>query len=149
MFVKLFFGDVVAEAGGADDTRTPGPAAEPTAPEGAGTNGTGLDDCAPEAPSPYPVPDMSDVQLVEVLRALADPIRLDIVRRIADGAAHPKTSDVWAFDVQKSTLSHHFKTLREAGLTRTIVNGRQHDIQLRRSELDERFPGLIDSLLKG
>jgi DNA-binding transcriptional ArsR family regulator len=97
----------------------------------------------------YPSPDMADVQLVDVLRALADPIRLEIVRHLADGTAHPKTSDLWPFDVQKSTLSHHFKTLRESGLTRTIVNGRQHDIQLRKAELDVRFPGLIDSVLRG
>ncbi|HWD62195.1 MAG TPA: ArsR family transcriptional regulator [Humibacter sp.] len=95
----------------------------------------------------YPVPDMADVQLIDVLRAVADPIRLEIVRRIADGKPQPKSRDTWGFDVQKSTLSHHFKTLREAGLIRWLVNGRQHDIQLRRPELDERFPGLIDSLL--
>jgi DNA-binding transcriptional ArsR family regulator len=95
----------------------------------------------------YPSPDMADVQLVSVLSALADPIRLDIVRALADGLPHPKTADVWHFDVQKSTLSHHFRILREAGLTRTIVDGRSHAIQLRRPELDERFPGLIASLV--
>jgi len=95
----------------------------------------------------YPSPDMADVQLVTVLSALADPIRLDIVRALADGQPHPKTADVWHFDVQKSTLSHHFRILREAGLTRTIVEGRSHAIQLRRAELDERFPGLVASLL--
>lgn len=96
----------------------------------------------------YPSPDMADVQLVTVLSALADPIRLDIVRALADGHAHPKTAEVWNFDVQKSTLSHHFRILREAGLTRTIVEGRSHAIQLRRAELEERFPGLIASLLQ-
>ena len=95
----------------------------------------------------YPSPPIEDVQLVDVLRALADPIRLEVVRRLADGEPRPKTVQLWDFDVQKSTLSHHFKTLREAGLTRTIVNGRQHDILLRRAELDERFPGLIASVL--
>jgi DNA-binding transcriptional ArsR family regulator len=101
----------------------------------------------PSDPIAYPVPDLVDVQLVDVLRALADPIRLEVVRRLADGEPRPKTVQLWNFDVQKSTLSHHFKTLREAGLTRTIVNGRQHDILLRRAELDERFPGLIESVL--
>jgi DNA-binding transcriptional ArsR family regulator len=112
MLVKLFFGESMSEDAGAAD---------------------------PSDPVAYPVPDMADVQLVDVLRALADPIRLEVVR--------PKTVQLWDFDVQKSTLSHHFKTLREAGLTRTIVNGRQHDILLRRAELDERFPGLIASVL--
>ncbi|MCS5733700.1 ArsR/SmtB family transcription factor [Herbiconiux daphne] len=97
----------------------------------------------------YPVPDMNDVELVEVLRALADPIRLDIVKVLADGEPHPKSATDWGFDVQKSTLAHHFKTLRESGITRTIVDGRTHAIQLRRVELDDRFPGLIAALTAG
>lgn len=95
----------------------------------------------------YPSPPMDEVELVDVLRALADPVRLQMVRVIADGEAHPKGVTDWGLDVQKSTMAHHFKTLREAGLTNTIVNGRAHDIQLRRAELDERFPGLIAALL--
>ncbi|MHA7984258.1 ArsR/SmtB family transcription factor [Rathayibacter sp. CAU 1779] len=95
----------------------------------------------------YPVPDLADVQLVDVLRALGDPIRLEIVRRLADGTPRPKSEVVGEFSVQKSTLSHHFKTLRESGLTKWAVNGRTHEIELRRAELDERFPGLIESLL--
>jgi DNA-binding transcriptional ArsR family regulator len=94
----------------------------------------------------YPTPDLADVELVDLLQAVADPIRLRIVRVLVDGDPHPKTADIWGFDVQKSTLSHHFKILREAGLTRTFVDGRTHAIQLRRAELDERFPGLIDAL---
>jgi DNA-binding transcriptional ArsR family regulator len=103
---------------------------------------------APSA-DPYPTPDVEEIELVGVLRALADPARLAIVQVLADGEPHAKTADVWGLGLQKSTLSHHFKTLREAGLTRTIVNGRTHAIQLRRTELDVRFPGLIDSVLRG
>ena len=97
----------------------------------------------------YPVPSMEDVTLVEVLRAVSDPIRLRIVQVLADGVEHPKTTDIWGFDVQKSTMAHHFKTLREAGLTRTIVQGRTHAIQLRREELDATFPGLVAALVAG
>lgn len=97
----------------------------------------------------YPVPDLADVELVDVLRALADPIRLDIVRRLADGEPRPKSEVAAVADVQKSTMSHHFKTLRESGLTKWTVSGRTHLIVLRRAELDARFPGLIDSLLEG
>ena len=43
-------------------------------------------------------------------------------------------------------MTHHFRTLREAGLTRTVVAGRTHTVELRRDELDARFPGLIDAL---
>jgi DNA-binding transcriptional ArsR family regulator len=90
---------------------------------------------------------MSEVQLVDILRAVADPIRLEIVRVLADGEPHSKPGDEWGFDVHKSTLSHHFKALREGGLTLTFVSGRTHAIQLRRRELDEKFPGLIDALV--
>jgi DNA-binding transcriptional ArsR family regulator len=95
----------------------------------------------------YPAPDMADVQLVDVLQALADPTRLEIVRLLADGSPHPKSAGEWDFGMQKSALAYHFKALREAGITLTIVNGRTHDIQLRRDELDARFPGLIDALI--
>jgi DNA-binding transcriptional ArsR family regulator len=90
---------------------------------------------------------MDTVELVDVLKALADPTRLQLVRLLADGNPHPKTPTVWNFDMQKSALAYHFKLLRETGITNTIVNGRSHDIQLRRAELDARFPGLIDALI--
>jgi DNA-binding transcriptional ArsR family regulator len=69
-----------------------------------------------------------------------------MVAVLADGEPHAKTRDDWGVDVTKSTLSHHFKILREAGLTRTLVEGRMHYIQLRRVELDEKFPGLVEAL---
>lgn len=97
----------------------------------------------------YPVPEMDQVELVDVMRALADPTRLEILRVLADGEPHAKSAAEWGFDVQKSTLSHHFKAMREAGLTRTIVDGRTHAIQLRRTELDARFPGLVEALVAG
>ncbi len=95
----------------------------------------------------YPSPDMAEVELVDVLKALGDPVRLQIVGKLADGLPHPKTVDGWGLDLTKSTMSHHFRTLRESGLTRTIVHGRTHAIQLRRVELDEKFPGLIEAVL--
>ena len=98
---------------------------------------------------PFPVPDMADVSLVDIMRALSDPTRLRIVQVLADGNEHPKTTDIWGFEVQKSTMAHHWKTLREAGLTRTLVDGRTHSIQLRRAELDAKFPGLIAALAAG
>lgn len=94
----------------------------------------------------YPSPEMKDVELVDVLHALADPTRLRIVRILADGTAHPKTAADWG-DLQKSAMAYHFKALREAGITNTIVEGRSHHIQLRRTELDAKFPGLVAALL--
>ncbi|MFD6531155.1 ArsR family transcriptional regulator [Streptomyces sp. NPDC060184] len=49
----------------------------------------------------------------------------------------------------ESTLSHHLKTLREAGLVRNVPQGRQRSLTLRRDDLDARFPGLLDAVLQG
>ena len=91
---------------------------------------------------------MESVELVDVLKALADPIRLRIIQELTDGDPHAKAdvTQSCGFEVQKTTLSHHYKELREAGITRTVVTGRTHAIQLRRAELDAKFPGLIDAL---
>lgn len=97
--------------------------------------------------SDYPVPEMADVELVDVMRALADPTRLQIVQLLADGEPRPKNVELWPVELTKATMSHHFKILRETGLTRTIVQGRTHAIQLRRTELDERFPGLVAAVV--
>ncbi len=96
----------------------------------------------------YPVPDTADVDLVHVFKALADPIRLQIVLALADGEPKPKSSEEWGFAVHKTTLTHHFRILRESGLTVYLVHGRTHSIQLRRDELNLRFPGLIDSVVR-
>jgi DNA-binding transcriptional ArsR family regulator len=95
----------------------------------------------------YPSPDTEDIDLVEVLRALGDPVRIEIVRRLRDGERHCKSDEDWDLGVQKSTLSHHIRTLREAGVTETIPDGRVHWIRLRRNDLDSRFPGLLAGVL--
>ena len=95
----------------------------------------------------YPSPDIDDVDLMGVLKALADPTRLEIVRALSDGEPHPKADLNVDFDCTKATMAHHFKTLRESGVTRTTVTGRNHDLQLRRVELEQKFPGLIRSVI--
>ena len=50
--------------------------------------------------------------------------------------------------LSKATLSHHFRVLREAGVTRARVDGLQNFISLRRDDLDARFPGLLDAILR-
>lgn len=98
--------------------------------------------------SDFPSRDMAEVELVDVLRALADPARLQIVRRLGDGQPCAKAPEVWEdLNLSKSTMSHHFRTLRESGVTRTVVHGRTHTVQLRKEELAEKFPGLIESIL--
>jgi DNA-binding transcriptional ArsR family regulator len=81
-----------------------------------------------------------------VLHALADPVRLAVVSQIA---AAPDAVACGTFDVPvtKSTLSHHFKILREAGVIETHRDGSRSLNALRRAALDEAFPGLLDAVL--
>src|SRR3954453_8878365 len=90
-------------------------------------------------------PRINEITLPDVLHALSDPVRLQIVRALAE-REEQSCSSVEA-SVSKSTLSHHFKVLREAGVTHTRVNGTHRLVSIRRDELEERFPGLLDSVL--
>lgn len=92
-------------------------------------------------------PDLADVTLEAALQALADDTRLQIVRELAaaEGACACGTIDI---DVSKATRSHHFKTLREAGITNTEIVGTKRLVTLRRAEFDARFPGLLDAVLQ-
>ncbi|MEF2977574.1 ArsR/SmtB family transcription factor [Subtercola sp. YIM 133946] len=96
--------------------------------------------------NPYPQPQTADIRLTDVLRALADPGRVKMVQVLSDGAFHRCTVDDFGLDITKSTLSHHFKTLREAGLTTVKIDGRNHSIALRSDDVESRFPGLLASL---
>lgn len=91
-------------------------------------------------------PDMSDVDLITVLHALSDPIRLDIVRQIAASSAEMMCGMI-NIPVTKSTGSHHFKILFKAGILSERPQGTKKLMSLRRAELDDRFPGLLDSVL--
>ncbi len=91
-------------------------------------------------------PDVATVAMTEVLFALSDPARLDLVRLLAgEGPQTIANCHIVDPTAPKSTFSHHLKTLREAGLIRNEPHGRQRMLSLRRSEIDERFPGLLDA----
>lgn len=94
-----------------------------------------------------PHPEMSDVRLTDVLFALSDPARLDIVRELSDGPLTMAECGLTNPDLPKSTKSHLMKVLREAGLVRNEPDGRRRVVTLRKDELDDRFPGLLDSVL--
>jgi len=85
---------------------------------------------------------------ITVLRALADPVRLDLVRQLSrsDSAIACGRFDT---RVAKNTLSHHFKILREAGIIATHREGGQSLNVLRTDELDAAFPGLLTAVLSG
>lgn len=90
-------------------------------------------------------PDLRDVPVTAVLAALADDVRLQIVRTLARGGEH--ACGTFEFGVSKATRSHHLRVLREAGVTRTRVAGTSRYVRLRREELDRLYPGLLDAVL--
>lgn len=90
-------------------------------------------------------PALDEVALTTVLAALADPIRLGLVRLLSDGVER-QWGELDA-PVAKSTLSHHLKVLRSSGVTRTREEGTRCYVRLRGDELEERFPGLLTSVL--
>lgn len=91
-------------------------------------------------------PSREDIALADVLYALSDPVRLRIVREIAESGE--ACCGGLGVPMPKSSISYHFKVLREAGLTRTRVEGTQRFISLRRDDLEARFPGLLASVLR-
>jgi DNA-binding transcriptional ArsR family regulator len=94
-----------------------------------------------------PQPNRDDIDLVTVLQALGDPVRLELIRTIArEGNPQPCSLDAYDVDVKAATLSHHWRVLREAGLTSTLVDGRRRWVELREKDLRERFPGLLDAI---
>lgn len=104
--------------------------------------------------SPLPTvqepPDLAEIDVVTVLQALADPVRLEIVRQLADcecSATGELSCGQIELPVGKSTASHHLKALCGAGITTEREEGTRKYIRLRRDELDQRFPGLLDAVL--
>jgi DNA-binding transcriptional ArsR family regulator len=92
-------------------------------------------------------PALDELRLVDVLQALSDPVRLEMVRILA-GADHEVACGQIPLPVGKSTSSHHFRVLREAGVVRARDEGTRRFYQLRREDLDARFPGLLESVLR-
>lgn len=91
-------------------------------------------------------PDASVLDLATIMRAAGDPVRLEIVRLLADGQEHMCGELSQALQIPASTGSYHLKLLREAGLTRTRAEGTQRLISLRGDDLETRFPGLVGVL---
>ncbi|MBF2050361.1 MAG: ArsR/SmtB family transcription factor [Leptolyngbya sp. IPPAS B-1204] len=91
-------------------------------------------------------PNQKDISLAGVLYALGDPVRLEIVRCLAEKGELPCAA--LDCDVPKSTMSHHLRVLREAGVLRCRKEGTQHINSLRQSDLDSLFPGLLEVVLR-
>jgi DNA-binding transcriptional ArsR family regulator len=90
-------------------------------------------------------PDLATVPFHAVMQALADDARLEIVRALA--AEGERVCGSFDLGLSKATRSHHFRVLREAGLTHTRVEGTTRHVSLRREELEARFPGLLEAVL--
>ncbi|GBQ27720.1 ArsR/SmtB family transcription factor [Gluconacetobacter sacchari] len=91
-------------------------------------------------------PDEATLSLEAIFHALSDPYRLRIVRSLAASACPLNCGDL-SFDRPKSSMSHHFRILRAAGVLHTTTQGVEHRNSLRRDALDRRFPGLMAAIL--
>jgi DNA-binding transcriptional ArsR family regulator len=91
-------------------------------------------------------PATDDLELPAVLHALSDPQRLHIVREL-DRDPTPRPCGSFELPVSKSTCTHHFRVLREAGVVEQHEVGTAKLTTLRRDDLDTRFPGLLDAVL--
>ncbi|GAW41489.1 Helix-turn-helix domain protein [Brevundimonas sp. SH203] len=95
-------------------------------------------------------PPADSLQLHHVLSALSDPVRLNIVKvlRGAEAGLNCTAATSPFGQVPKSTLSHHFRVLRESGLVETTKRGVENINTLRWDDLESRFPGLLPQILQ-
>jgi DNA-binding transcriptional ArsR family regulator len=91
-------------------------------------------------------PKRDEIELARVLHALSDPVRLQIVDSIANGG-ECAMGEI-EVPVTKSTCTHHFKVLRDAGVLQQRQVGTARLNTLRRDDLDARFPGLLETVLR-
>ncbi|WP_081864159.1 ArsR/SmtB family transcription factor [Mycetocola saprophilus] len=94
--------------------------------------------------TPLPHPAASDIRLDQVLSALSDPVRREVLARIASEG--PKFCGDLDFHVSKSTMSYHFRVLRESGLMHTEVVGNHRRITRRDDLIETTFPGLLTAV---
>ena len=91
-------------------------------------------------------PSVDEVSLQQLLEALVDPVRRSIVRQLADTGSDMSCGS-FVLPIARSTSTHHYNVLREAGLIRQYYVGTTKLNSLRAEEVDRRFPGLLASLL--
>ncbi|WP_043682456.1 ArsR/SmtB family transcription factor [Streptomyces xylophagus] len=106
------------------------------------TGTTGSHRAAPEHTHP------GDVPVQTALAALADPVRLTLVRELAGSAEWSRACGSFDVPVGKAALSHHFAVLRGAGIVEQRDEGPKRVNRLRRDEFEARFPGLLELVLR-
>ena len=92
-------------------------------------------------------PPKEDISLFTILYAMSEPLRFQIVEQLSNG--EELTCGAFKLDSSrgKSTMTHHFKVLRDAGLIQTRIDGREHYTSLRKEDIEKRFPGLLNVLM--
>lgn len=97
-----------------------------------------------DAPEPLPEPARADLRLESVMGALSDPLRMGIVRTLLlESEEFDHTCGWFGLDRPKSSLTHHFRSLRDAGLIRQRQYGLERRSHVRVADLEARFPGLL------
>lgn len=101
-----------------------------------------------ELPERLPEPATEEIRLERIMGVLAEPLRLTIVQRLLLSSEDFDQACGWfGFDRPKSTLTHHFKALREAGVITQRQYGLERRSRVRLEDLNARFPGLVDLVL--
>ncbi|WP_433180489.1 ArsR/SmtB family transcription factor [Actinoallomurus sp. CA-150999] len=90
-------------------------------------------------------PEADELDVLDVLHALSDPTRMTIVQTLR--ADPERACGTFPVDVAPSTLTHHFRVLREAGVIRQREDGNRRWTTLRRDDLEARFPGLVEAVV--
>ncbi len=96
---------------------------------------------------PFVHPSVDDIYLEGVLYALADATRLAIVRKLMSVAQPVNCSMASPKGSPKSTLSHHYKVLRESGVIRSEKRGTEIFNSVRYDEIEKKFPGVLQAIL--
>lgn len=95
-------------------------------------------------------PARDQIRVENVLSALGNPTRLGAVRILDAGGEHNCTTVLEILGITaKSTMTHHWRVLRESGVIRQTPSGREYLLELRRADLEARYPGLLDAILAG
>ncbi|NUO99506.1 MAG: helix-turn-helix transcriptional regulator [Nonomuraea sp.] len=95
-------------------------------------------------------PDREQIRIEDVLSALGNAVRLEAVRVLDTGGEHNCTKVLKTLGITaKSTMTHHWRVLRDSGVIWQRPSGRETLLVLRREDLDARYPGLLDAILTG
>ncbi|MES4908758.1 MULTISPECIES: ArsR family transcriptional regulator [unclassified Streptomyces] len=98
-----------------------------------------------DLPEPLPEPARDELRLEVVMAALSDPLRMGVVRTLLlESEAYDHPCGWFGIGRPKSSLTHHFRALRDAGLIRQRQYGLERRSHVRVDDLQARFPGLLD-----